>query len=268
MNIEPKPIESFNQEHGPVIQVYNHIIPRTKYTKNEISVYNDGVCIIDFYDRFGNYKNYGKFSVEDLDLVSSHKWYSDNTGYMCTTINGKKVRFHTLLFPTGIVDHINGNKLDNTRENLQSVSHAINIAKITDKMPNKYGITGIYLTKSGTWQASIEVNKKRKTKNYKNKEDAILQRFIWEINYWGKNAPQITKIREKYPKLLIGTLDKYKIKDNVFLVKEILKKLEEIPYCPCALYRTKDTKCMCKDFRDKVKNGYTGECNCGLYEAY
>ena len=39
-------------------------------------------------------------------------------------------------------------------------------------------------------------------------------------------------------------------------------------YCPCAIYHTKDTKCMCKDFRDKVKNGYIGECNCGLYEAY
>ena len=39
-------------------------------------------------------------------------------------------------------------------------------------------------------------------------------------------------------------------------------------YCPCALYHTKDTKCMCRDFRDKVKNGYIGECNCGLYEAY
>lgn len=38
-------------------------------------------------------------------------------------------------------------------------------------------------------------------------------------------------------------------------------------YCPCALYRTKDTKCMCKDFRDKIKSGYIGECNCGLYEV-
>lgn len=37
-------------------------------------------------------------------------------------------------------------------------------------------------------------------------------------------------------------------------------------YCPCALYHTEDTKCMCKDFRDKIKNGYIGECNCGLYE--
>lgn len=39
-------------------------------------------------------------------------------------------------------------------------------------------------------------------------------------------------------------------------------------YCPCKLEKTKDTKCMCKEFRDKVKNKYTGFCHCGLYESY
>lgn len=38
-------------------------------------------------------------------------------------------------------------------------------------------------------------------------------------------------------------------------------------YCPCSLIKTAETKCMCKDFRDKVKQGYVGECNCGLYVA-
>lgn len=52
-----------------------------------------------------------------------------------------------------------------------------------------------------------------------------------------------------------------------------LKKVEEITialkendgYCPCALEKTKETKCMCKDFRDKISNGYIGYCHCGLY---
>ena len=37
-------------------------------------------------------------------------------------------------------------------------------------------------------------------------------------------------------------------------------------YCPCALEHIPDTKCICKDFKEKKENGYTGECNCGLYE--
>lgn len=38
-------------------------------------------------------------------------------------------------------------------------------------------------------------------------------------------------------------------------------------YCLCALEKTQDTKCMCKDFLDKVDQGYRGKCNCGLYIA-
>lgn len=33
-------------------------------------------------------------------------------------------------------------------------------------------------------------------------------------------------------------------------------------YCPCALYKNEDTKCMCKEFRDLEVNSW---CNCGLY---
>jgi len=32
-------------------------------------------------------------------------------------------------------------------------------------------------------------------------------------------------------------------------------------YCPCALLKNKDTKCMCKEFREMDK----GMCHCGLY---
>ena len=36
-------------------------------------------------------------------------------------------------------------------------------------------------------------------------------------------------------------------------------------YCCCAIVKNQDTKCMCKDFREKIANGYIGECHCGLY---
>ena len=38
-------------------------------------------------------------------------------------------------------------------------------------------------------------------------------------------------------------------------------------YCPCAIVKTDDTKCMCKDFREQVANGIPGKCHCGLYEG-
>ena len=33
-------------------------------------------------------------------------------------------------------------------------------------------------------------------------------------------------------------------------------------YCPCALAKTPDTKCICKDFLENVESG---PCHCGLY---
>ena len=60
-----------------------------------------------------------------------------------------------------------------------------------------------------------------------------------------------------------------RINNDEALAAEAKKQvMENDGYCPCALDREPNTKCMCKDFRDKVKSGYIGECNCGLYESY
>lgn len=34
-------------------------------------------------------------------------------------------------------------------------------------------------------------------------------------------------------------------------------------YCPCAVYKTEDTKCICKQFREQDEPGL---CHCGRYE--
>lgn len=37
-------------------------------------------------------------------------------------------------------------------------------------------------------------------------------------------------------------------------------------YCPCSIIKNDDTKCMCKDFKDKMKDvNFKGYCHCGLY---
>ena len=61
---------------------------------------------------------------------------------------------------------------------------------------------------------------------------------------------------------------KFRRNQNENMAREAQRALKENGgYCPCALERTKETKCMCKDFKEKMANGYKGECNCGLYEA-
>lgn len=57
----------------------------------------------------------------DVSLVSKYRWYLKD-GYAVTSIKGKRVRMHHLIFgkpPKGkVTDHINRDRLDNRRVNL------------------------------------------------------------------------------------------------------------------------------------------------------
>lgn len=50
----------------------------------------------------------------------------------------------------------------------------------------------------------------------------------------------------------------------VKMVKEGLERTGG--YCPCRLERTEDTKCMCAEFRQQLKDpSFEGFCHCLLY---
>ncbi len=47
-------------------------------------------------------------------------------------------------------------------------------------------------------------------------------------------------------------------------VKEGLKRTGG--YCPCRLERTEDNKCICREFREQIKDeNFEGYCHCFLY---
>lgn len=60
-----------------------------------------------------------------------------------------------------------------------------------------------------------------------------------------------------------------KIKENPD--KEVVKTVREglkakDGYCPCRLGRDEDNKCMCKEFREQIKDpNFEGFCHCMLY---
>lgn len=51
------------------------------------------------------------------------------------------------------------------------------------------------------------------------------------------------------------------------IVKTVKEGLERNGgYCPCRLERTVENKCMCKEFRDQIKDeNFEGYCHCMLY---
>ena len=53
-------------------------------------------------------------------------------------------------------------------------------------------------------------------------------------------------------------------KEIVKIIQEGLKRTGG--YCPCKFEKTEDTKCMCKEFRDQIKDpNFEGYCHCLLY---
>ena len=61
---------------------------------------------------------------------------------------------------------------------------------------------------------------------------------------------------------------KIKTNPNKELVKTVRAALEKNDgYCPCALFKNDDTKCMCKEFREQIAKGIPGKCHCELYEG-
>lgn len=60
---------------------------------------------------------------------------------------------------------------------------------------------------------------------------------------------------------------KIRLNENQEIVDVVKKGLERTGgYCPCMREQNDDTKCMCRDFRDKIKDPeFEGYCHCMLY---
>ena len=58
-----------------------------------------------------------------------------------------------------------------------------------------------------------------------------------------------------------------RLNENQEIVKAVRQGLKERNgYCPCKINMSEDTKCMCKEFRDQIKDpNFEGFCHCMLY---
>jgi hypothetical protein len=103
------------------------------------------------------------YSPKDHDLISKYKWCMHDMGYCVSTSRQKGISMHRLIMNCPkdmVVDHINGNRLDNRRENLRVVSlqaNAQNRTKLNaDKTTSKY--IGVCKYKSGRFRSHIKID--------------------------------------------------------------------------------------------------------------
>ena len=88
---------------------------------------------------------------------------SHSKGYVVGTINNRKYFAHRVAFalhygewPSGEVDHINGNKTDNRIQNIREATNSENMRNTGKYSTNKSGKKGVCFDKrSGRWHAQI-----------------------------------------------------------------------------------------------------------------
>lgn len=110
----------------------------------------------------------GKFAKVDDDImyiISQYKWHFHKTGYaMHTYDGGKKLRMHHVvlpMLPRHEVDHINGDTLDNRRENLRYTSRIQNSWNRGKQSNNTSGYKGVQWSPwCNKWAVRIVHNKK------------------------------------------------------------------------------------------------------------
>lgn len=104
--------------------------------------------------------------VVDIERVAKHSWCLDRAGnrldYAMTRINNRSVRLHRYISspPDGLhVDHVNGNGLDNRRENLRLCSHRENLRNQRPQEGTVSGFKGVTVNKgSRRWRAKIVID--------------------------------------------------------------------------------------------------------------
>lgn len=154
----------------------------------------DGVGYIGLCGRDGIGK-YSLVSMEDFERCTRLKW-SFHKGYVYNTSYGFIHRY--ILEPSGefVVDHKNGNLLDNRRDNLRICSHRDNV--INSKRTNNSGHRGVTISKDGRknkYRAYIKYGDKWERFNFSSLEEAISWRKAKEKELFGEENVKILEER-------------------------------------------------------------------------
>lgn len=123
-------------------------------------------------------------SKADFNELNKYKWYaakeaSGNKWYAVRHEPGnhsKLIRMHRVVCKTTkqIVDHINGNTLDNRRSNLRGCTYGQNKQNSVVCKHNRSGYKGVYFNKNyQRWVGQIYADGKRYCKAFDRLEDAV-----------------------------------------------------------------------------------------------
>ena len=133
--------------------------------------------------------------IWDKDDVNQICWSKTPSGYVIgrDIKRGKSIFFHRFIYNMNdvnkVVDHINGNILDNRLCNLREATRQQNAWNLSIGMKNKSGIIGVNQNNSGTWNAFMMRDDSpncTRLGTYKTFEEAVYARMMAEEKYRGE----------------------------------------------------------------------------------
>lgn len=132
---------------------------------------------------------------EDYELFKNQKWTLGNNGYAYRNYrNGREPYLHRLILqaPKGIyVDHKNGDKLDNRRENIRLCTQRQNAAnQQMQTRPKSSKYKGVYWSRTNNhWIAQIKFNGKMNYLGwFRTEHQAALVYDLWAKDIFGEFA--------------------------------------------------------------------------------
>lgn len=152
-----------------------------------------------------NSEKYGIHNVliddQDYKWASSMKWFiykskHQKQYYAVCHLLGKTVRMHRMIMKVSdhkiLIDHIDGNGLNNTRINLRSSTQSTNLMNRGPNSSNKYGFKGVsYSKKDKKYTCFIRLNYKTFFGgNFNTPEEAAKKYNEMAIKFHGEFAYQ------------------------------------------------------------------------------
>ena len=138
---------------------------------------------------------------EDFEELSQYAWSLTGKGYAQTQFTNRRIyptkksvhaRMHRVIMwcPDGmLVDHIDGNKLNNQRNNLRIATNSENLRNRGKQTNNKSGYKGVSQHRGVRWTANITENGNHHYLGiFKTKEEAALAYNEGALKYHGKFA--------------------------------------------------------------------------------
>lgn len=191
--------KEYCQKHYMQLYHHGHLLERTIYDRNSyIDHIEEGYTECITYTKNFNESYHVIIDMNKKEELSKYKIYTRNHGgkqYAFISKNGKKIFLHRFIMGLAdekysidkVVDHINGNSLDNRVSNLRICSHKENAQNCRTNSK----VVGVgWLKYNKKWTARIMINYKSiHLGNFNTYEEAILARLQKEQEICGEYGP-------------------------------------------------------------------------------